>query len=237
MIESEMMFALLRYELNNEPLSDEIISADPGILWELYQLSCKHDVSHLVADALMKNHMLPVNSGAMRRFKYEKDKAVYRLGQIENELDAIKDIFNKHKIPHMLLKGAVIRRLYPEAWMRTSCDIDILVKPSDLNKAVDALKADRGYTCELIGELDAQLFAADGTHTELHFGLLDHGSQDAERVILDKVWETSVSPFGYTYVMSDEMMYCYHISHPIISKPQPIFATVAGAKTLTLLIT
>ena len=33
----------------------------------------------------------------------------------------------KVQIPFLPLKGSVIRQYYPEPWMRTSCDIDILV--------------------------------------------------------------------------------------------------------------
>ena len=43
----------------------------------------------------------------------------------------------KAQIPFVPLKGSVIRKYYPEAWMRTSSDIDVLVHKEDVEKTTD----------------------------------------------------------------------------------------------------
>lgn len=64
---------------------------------------------------------------------------MYRYKTINCELEQIGKTLEKANIPFILLKGSVIRKYYPESWMRTSCDIDILVNELDLNSAIRLL--------------------------------------------------------------------------------------------------
>ena len=45
----------------------------------------------------------------------------------EHTYNSICSALNRESIAYIPLKGSVIKDLYPESWMRTSCDIDILV--------------------------------------------------------------------------------------------------------------
>ena len=58
----------------------------------------------------------------------------------ENGLKTVRRALDGANIPYVLLKGAVIQHLYPEAWMRTSSDIDVLVHEEDLDAAVKAIR-------------------------------------------------------------------------------------------------
>ncbi len=62
----------------------------------------------------------------------------------------------------MPLKGSVIRNMYPEPWMRTSCDIDILVEKSSLDVAKKAVQA-IGFEYKGMGSHDISLFFRFGS--------------------------------------------------------------------------
>jgi hypothetical protein len=51
---------------------------------------------------------------------------------MKHEFERICLVLEKAKIPHIPLKGSVLRKLYKEPWLRTSCDIDILVQEETL---------------------------------------------------------------------------------------------------------
>ena len=70
--------------------------------------------------------------------------SVYRNEQIKYAFAQICDTFELSSIPYIPLKGSVIRPYYPKESMRTSCDIDILVKEENHEAAIDVL-VQRGF--------------------------------------------------------------------------------------------
>ena len=141
-------FALLRYALFKEELPNsirELITRER--LERVYSLLKSHDLAHLVADVLDKNGLLD-DSEVSKKFRAERNLAIYRHEQMQYELTQICDTLEKAQIPFIPLKGSVIRSFYPEPWMRTSCDIDILVDKAYLELAQQCLKRDLEYQLE-----------------------------------------------------------------------------------------
>ena len=103
-------------------------------LTRLYKLSKSHDLAHLVGSALSKNK-IPLNAEIKAKFDKQMLLAVYRYEKLQYELNVLREAFNAHEIVFIPLKGSVIRAYYPEPWMRTSCDIDILVDEAEVDRA------------------------------------------------------------------------------------------------------
>lgn len=179
---------------------------------ELYRLSKKHDLAHLVGNALV-NHKLLDEGKLKEAYQKETFLAVYRCERLAYELKELRRAFNEAQIPFIPLKGSVIRAYYPEPWMRTSCDIDILVKESDADAAADYLAKKLSYRFEVKGQHDISLFAPSGIHIELHFKLMDLDFQQVP--MLNDVWtggEIAIAS-GCEYRMSNELFLLYHIYH------------------------
>lgn len=207
-----MMFALLRLEMNGNELCEELKNLiTPEVLPALFKLAKRHDLAHLVGDALDKNGLLPENSEAKKRFVQERNMAVYRYEQIEYEIDRICQVLEQEKLAFMKLKGAVLRDYYPQPWMRTSCDIDILVKEEDLERAIEVLKEKLAYQEGTKGAHDVNLYAPSGVHLELHFSLTE--SDDRWKSVLNDVWAKTWAGWQYSFAMTNEMFYLYHIVH------------------------
>ena len=189
-----MLFCLLRNELNDEPLPQEPFSfQDP----KLYQLAKQHDVSHLIADALIRNNLLPENDPVTEAYNRALMTAAYREIHLRETTECIRSVFNKGEIPFIPLKGTIMRGFYPEPWMRTSCDIDILVHESDIGRAVELLKENEFETDGIQHFHDISLFR-NGVHLELHFNILE----DMEKIDvgLAKVWNFTVQADGTEYL-------------------------------------
>ena len=211
----QIFFELLRCEMNGVTLLEEIknlITLEK--LPALFKLSKQHDLGHLIGDALDKNGLLPENTEARKRFLQERNMAVYRYEQIQYELDEICRILEDAKIEHVPLKGSVLRKYYPEPWMRTSCDIDILVRENSLETAIQVLE-NHGYRYELTEVYDAHLWSPGGVHLELHFNLMAESIAKKSAKVLSHAWERVQPCEGWTYRLEfdNAFYYFYHIAH------------------------
>ena len=83
---SKILIALLRYEIKGTELCDEVKNAITAeTLYSLYKISKRHDLAHLVADALEKNRLLPMQVDIKKRFLQERNMAIYRYEQMRFE--------------------------------------------------------------------------------------------------------------------------------------------------------
>ena len=211
----KVFFALICSEINGGELCEEIKNLiTPEMQPVLFKISKQHDLAHLVGDALDKNGLLTDGSEAKKRFLQERNMAVYRYEQQQYELEQICAVLEGAEIPFIPLKGAVIRQYYPDPWMRTSCDIDILVKEEDLEPAIRELKEKLSYEESTRGSHDVNLFAPSGVHLELHFSLTE--SDGRWKSLLTDVWQKTLDGWQYYFVMSNQMFYLYHIVHMAI---------------------
>lgn len=181
---------------------------------KLYSLSKSHDLAHLAGDALIKSGLIE-NNTLKAEFKKQIMLAFFRSEKISYESDRMKKALSEAQIPFMPLKGAVIRKYYPEPWMRTSCDIDILVREKDSEAAQEVLTGNCGYTDHGKGPHDVSLFSPSKIHVELHYGLVEEGRANAASKVLENIWDAAVlrEKSAYLYEMPDEYFYFYHIAH------------------------
>lgn len=212
---SSVMFTLLRCEIEGTELCCDLKNLiTPEILPALFKISKKHDLAHLVGDVLDRNNLLPEDSEIQERFLQERSMAVYRVEQLNHELEQICRIFEDNELPHIPLKGSVLRGYYPQSWMRTSCDIDILVKKEDLQRAVQVLK-DSGFKYKETQSHDVQFWAESGVHIELHFDLIEESVAEKSAETLAHAWERTNPCEGWKYRLEfdNEFFYLYHIAH------------------------
>ena len=210
---SKVMFALLRSAVCGGLLSNEEISLySPDILPKIMSLAQKHDVIHLIVFALKKNALLDESN---KNLESKMLTAVYRLENLKYELSKLCAALEQAEILFIPLKGSVLRQYYPEPWMRTSCDIDVLVHEEDLQRAVSYLADNLGYKRESQNSHDISMFTQGGVHIEVHYDLVEDGKVNSATAVLKKIWNVAVKHDGcnYQYEMPDEMFYFYHIAH------------------------
>ena len=209
----KILFALLRSAICGTKLTEEERNNySPALFQDLLKISSKHDIVHLLVFGLKQNELIPKEHNDIEKCIL---KAVYRYERIRYEYDNLCSALEKAQIPFLPLKGSVIRKYYPEAWMRTSCDIDILVHERDSEKAKSVLVDEYGYVYHGKGSHDISLFAPTNIHIELHYDLVEDGIANESSEVLKSVWDMSVirDEYLFWYEMPDEYYYFYHIAH------------------------
>ncbi len=210
---TDLLLELLRSAITGKPLENKGSLSQEQLRW-LYQVSRQHDLAHLVALALQSNGLLSKGEEAWKPFGTALQKAVFRDERMEHTVQWMCNILEAHKIPFVPLKGAVLRKMYPESWMRTSADLDILIHPEDMTAAVDFLTAE-GFAIISRGSHDVGLRAENKTHVELHFELMEMGKAQNANVVSGDVWQqVQLCPgWQYRYEMTPGFFYFYHIAH------------------------
>lgn len=207
----DVLFALLRSAVCGKPMTQaekELFSEE--LLPEITALAKKHDMAHVLGYALHQNELSSGETGEL-----EMIKAVFRYERLTYELESLCEALEEAGVDFMPLKGSVLRAYYAEPWMRTSCDIDVLVHKVDISKAVAALTEKLQYEEKERGTHDISLFSPAGNHIELHFDLVEEGRANDAINILASVWEYAALMDGtaHRYEMSDDYFYFYHIAH------------------------
>lgn len=207
----ELAFSVISSVLfGNKPNLDDI---NDECLEKTYNFCMRYDICSIVAFGLFKNNLI-TNSELRQKFQTENLSAVSRYERINFELERAKNLLENNGIAYIPLKGSVIRKYYPEPYFRTSCDIDILIRRSDLKKAVSILEKQGKYKLKCRAAHDVLLVSESKTSLELHFTLINTDFDRLEKV-LNRVWEYVVKVEGrnFEYALTDEMFYFYHVAH------------------------
>lgn len=207
----KLLFALLCSAVGGEPIGEnERALFSEEAVPKMMALAKRHDVAHLLAHGLYKNGFSVEESGEI-----EMMKAVFRYERLAYDLETFCRTLEAAEVDFLPLKGSVIRTYYAEPWMRTSCDIDVLVRREDLERAISVLVEKLQYIKKEVGPHDVSLFSPAGNHIELHFDLVEEGRANRAADILASVWENLPTKEGYRHwhEMTDEYFYFYHIAH------------------------
>lgn len=207
-----LLFSLIKNEITKD-CETEIHEISPKMQQELFFLSKKHDLAHLVASSMNKLN-LTLQKEVEEAFKKQYLLAIYRYEQINYEYKNICETLKSGNIPFIPLKGAVIREYYSEPWLRTSCDIDVLVKEEDLDRAIKALMSN--LECRKEGDKnfhDVSLMFSSNVHLELHFNILEN--IDSIDYVLKDVWDYaySIEEGGFEYRFSNEFLIFHIVAH------------------------
>ena len=175
------------------------------VLKELFSLGGLHQMTHMLAYYRMK-------VGDERFAKYFWGSVKLTTKQV-HAAESIGRALGECGIDFIILKGYVIRRLYPENWMRNSCDVDVLVHECDLESAGKALES-LGFERDEDGLSAHDVKYTQGAiHVELHYTLIEEHVMPSVSSVLGGVWEATFPCVDGGRVMTDEMFYFYHVAH------------------------
>lgn len=198
---------------NSVSLPADVFFTEKNLV-EVLILSKKHGLAHIVASALLKKGLLN-NSPQKDLFLKELYSAVYSQEKIKAVFDRVCLLLEENEVEFIPLKGAVIRELYPQPWMRSSCDIDILIKEEKLKTTADFLVESAGFQLKSESKHDVVLISKEGICIELHFKLIGNEKSSLYSNILKNVWKSAepVCKGSFRYKFSDSIFYYYHILH------------------------
>ncbi len=212
----QILFSFLGYAVCGRPIKEETAKqCTPENMLKVCALAERHDVSNLIAEALYNSGLHVQCAGCYSQISKYQFQAVFRYEKSRHEFYRICRCLEEAAIPFIPLKGSVIRDYYPKPWMRTSCDIDILVPKDKVDAAASALVKACGYTINGRSGHDISMTAKNGQHLELHFALVEDFLSNSWTGVLENVWSKAVQaePGTYRHLLMDDMQYFYHIAH------------------------
>ena len=205
----DTFIALLRSAITGTNESIDLKDAD---FEALYALSSFHDLAHVAYYELNKR-IEQWQGETYCKFKQKYDMSLYRCIRRDLAIEQVKKTLENAEIPFVLLKGACLMRLYPETWMRTSSDIDVLVEPQNHKKAIAVLEAS-GFELFTESSHDVSFFSPDKYHVELHHSLVEEGRLPKTAKLLKQVWQyTAPIEERFERTLNDEMFNLYHFAH------------------------
>lgn len=210
----EVVLKLVRFSVWGEKAEFSENDATEESVKALLAMARRHGIFTLVADAAFKCGLIDSSTNLGNAIRKVQVKKIIKIQRTEFQLSRLKEVLSEAEIPHIPLKGSVIRKLYPEGFMRSSCDIDVLIDPKDLEKTLELLPEKLGYKHWARTFHDVSFESGDGIHVEMHYDLIEEKVDRDLATVLREVWECS-KPFDgeYTYAMSNEMFVFYHIAH------------------------
>lgn len=177
---------------------------------EIYALSQKHNVTPVISKEIEELSEDKRPKGKL--LSAFNQKLEYTVKNYEYKTQAITllvKLLSEAKINHLLIKGAVLRYLYPVPELRTSGDTDVVISPSDYENTVEVLK-NGGFSVETVGTTVAELKYNDEVfeiHTELEY--INIQSKIYFSTPFDDISEHS----GYTYKLKPFYHLLYVITH------------------------
>jgi hypothetical protein len=201
-----------RADVTAEMLTDDTLA-------KLYKLSMAHDVAHIVATQLKKRELLPEGKLG-NSFKRAAMLAVYRHEGQTYEIERLDRVLEEEGIDFVFLKGSELCHKYPEPYLRTRSDIDVLVRPQSFERAKKILASILGYKQTSSTMHDVSFMSAGEVHVELHHTIKEDemkvGPQYRELAkIFDGAWDSARLCEGtqHCYKLSPEIFCLYHYSH------------------------
>ena len=193
-------------DTNPEPLPDGIELA------ELAEFAKLHWVENIVYYALKKLDM--PDSDIMKELEERANHAIINDATQAYYLELVTDEFEKNKIRHCVMKGPVIKPLYPSPDYRRSGDIDVFVDAENSLRAKEIMESLGFKTQRFDLSLEDDAYSIDKTiEIELHRTLVSNKVpwQSECQKITDRLVKSE--GYEYRYEMTKEDYYLYMIAH------------------------
>lgn len=207
-----LLTKLLAHKLDGQGVPVPFEQPDINTVNNLLRLAKKHDVMALIGTELLASDFIP-DDPLRTKVQDTLCETVCYYEKMNYEFHWVCDLLEEAKIPFIPLKGAVLRQYYPEPWLRTSGDIDILIQDEFLDTAVSLL-LQKGCTFDREKRFhDIPLITPGGILLELHFNIRENIS--AMDQVLDMVWRYSEPIPGkqYAYRQSNTFLLFHLLAH------------------------
>lgn len=202
----QFIFAAVRRALFGEDVLPEKM---PDLL-KVYGEAQKRGIENIVAYGIAdRRESLPANVWSLF------EKSIYRAMAQEVEQEKALSVFlaalERRNIPHMILKGYVLKKLYPSSDMRYMGDIDILVSPEKKEEARSIL-LEMGFRINFENMRELNAVNDGGVDLEIHFDMVSP-DYPLWHAYYENIWERAKEGENGARFLSDEDYFIYHIVH------------------------
>jgi len=195
---------LVSCALNGEKANS--IKIDSMDLEKVYKMAKKH---LLAAMSFLPIEDVPFDNRdkygeVLSKWKESKEKAVRKEVYLEIEKKEIEAFFNERKIWYVLLKGVVLKYLYPKTWCREMADVDILFDVNYRNAMKNFMQR-KGYKIKSFKLGNHDVYMKPPVYNfEMHIALYNSVTND--------IWEQYYENIKCKLINDDAEHYEYRFS-------------------------
>ncbi len=187
---------------------------------EILRLSASHRVDNLIFEAIS---MLPdeekPTQKALERLEQDSIAQVIQDANQISEVEKLIDEFEAQCIPAIMLKGWVMKDLYPRTDLRSRADTDIFIRSSDQEK-IHRIILNRGFQTVTYGGKKDNVYNKEPFVTlEMHKNLFQY--EDGWNDVINNkysrqyIWKRTekLDNYHYLHKMDKELYYVYMVAH------------------------
>ena len=187
---------------------------------EILRLSTSHRVDNLIFEAVS---MLPDEEKPTEKVlgRLEQDsitQVIQDANQI-SETEELMEEFERQQIYAIMLKGWIMKELYPRTDLRSRADTDIFIHASD-EKTIHQIILNHGFKTVAYGGKKDNVYSKEPFVTlEMHKNLFEY-EDDWNEVINNKyghqyIWKRieKLGNYHYVHKMDKELYYVYMVAH------------------------
>lgn len=203
----EYIFQLLKaFIFKKEP----VLTGDPD--WdEVFYCSKIHAVNGIIG-YIVTQYSLCGDDALAAQFEKEMIHTYGYQYRRKVQMEKLISILNEHEIDHLLMKGFLVKNLYPVPELRWYGDIDFVIHKEDRAKT-DELMRNLGYVASDNWE-PVFTYKKDSEYYEIHTEILDAEIGDGkQREYFHEMWDHSVCVHQHTYQFEKEYHFAYLIAH------------------------
>lgn len=199
----EVLFEAIKSVLDNT-----VFNLDISQYKAFYRLAKENGLSGMIYKVLNKEKL-----SQEVYLRFEKDFFMYNF-QHEKQVALIKkidDLMNENQIEHIFLKGVSLKAYYPESYMRSMGDIDVLVKEDKIKLVREVFE---NHQIKLTGNSTAHDNYEDlqGLSIEVH-PRISRDVDDRFDSLSDHAWNESFIVENSRYQLNVEYEICYLLVH------------------------
>ena len=192
---------------------------------DIIEVSVKGQMPYLLLNSLLK---VASNSEEAEVIKRNVLFSTYKTFNQVMAARQITEAFEKNGIRHQILKGSIMKNLYPSPEMREMSDVDLVVYDDSLDAAARVME-ELGYTNKGLVK-HHMIFTKDRSLcVEVHWCLIDKSVDYKQHLHFKDNFNARLKEgFSYTYEFSIEDFYVYMIAH----MAKHFFETGCGIRNL-----
>lgn len=199
---------IVNSQINN---SSEVISSDDFTFEELKDIAIRNHIIYIMYTEMLKEKVYTEEQVREMRDAI-KHSIMVTLFQM-NEIGNLESQFEDKGVRNMVLKGSVLKRVYPRPEIREMSDIDVLIDMEDMEKA-DAVLNSKGYILHESVKHHDVYYKRPYIVLEAHKTLYDKTVDKNQYNYFLNLKERNLRENSkYTYEFSIEDFYVYMISH------------------------
>lgn len=208
----EYIVKILNHSIHNKKME---LDTNEDISWKDILEECKsHNIESLVYYGINSNTLKTIDKDTLESWKKQTFMSnIYQINHIK-QISNILSILNDKNIPVIVLKGLVIRDLYPKSELRTMGDADVLVNEKDIETVINILNS-LGYEEKGRNAFHIE-FEKGNSHIEVHWTLANENMFDGIVEFNNEIWSNAVEVKvgdSKAFSMCDEDLLLYLCIH------------------------